>query len=239
MSDLTPYIGDPLVAAIDYALLQENQNEKPRNYIGASGISDECSRKIWYSYHGHKQFFPAKSLRAINDGHTTEKTVNKWMRMVPGIELYTHKEDGQQYGFSDLGGKYKGHYDGVVRGLPQAPKTWHIYEVKTVGERYFKELKKCVDTYGEKDALRNWRETYYGQAVTYMWYEKLSRHITVIATPGGRDLMTVRTDSNAKYAKALRDKAERIANATEPPERIGDKTFFKCKICGHRDICHQ
>lgn len=239
MTDLTPYLGDPLINAIKRNIVERHEKESPRDYVGASGVAEECSRKVWYGLHGYKQEFTAEVLMAIQDGHDTETKVNEWVRSVPGIELHTHNAQGQQYGFSDLNGKYKGHYDGVILGLPQSPKTWHIYEVKCVGEKYFKELKKAIETYGEKEALKNWRPTYYGQAVTYMWYEKLTRHITVVATPGARELLTVRTNANAAYAKSLRDKAERIINATEPPERIGDETYWKCRMCGFRDVCQR
>lgn len=238
MTDLTQYMGDPLVNAIHRVIENDHANEKPRDYVGASGVSEECSRKVWYGLNGYKQEFPVKALMAIQDGHDTEEKINEWVRRIPGIELYTHNEDGNQYGFSDLQGKYKGHYDGVIRGIPQAPKTWHIYEVKCVGEKYFKELQKIIKEHGEKEALKRWRPTYYGQAVTYMWYEKLTRHITVVSTPGGRELLTVRTNANATYAKSLKEKAERIINATEPPERIGGEDYWKCRMCGFREVCH-
>jgi hypothetical protein len=61
-----------------------------------------------------------------------------------------------------------------------------------------------------------------------MYYEKLTRHITIVATPGGRELMTVRTEANNTLAKALRDKAKRILDAEEPPVRIGQRDYFKC-----------
>lgn len=239
MVDLTSYMGDPLVNNIKRVLIDDNLKEPPRDYLGASGVADECSRKAWYGLQGFKQKFDADSLMKISDGHTTEEKINGWIKKIPGIELYTHDSSGNQYGFSDLDGKYKGHYDGIIRGIPQSPNTWHIYEVKCVGEKYFKELKKAVDTYGEKDAIKNWREVYYGQAVTYMWYEKLTRHITIVATPGARELMTVRTEANAKYAKALREKARRIIETKEPPQKISNsETYFKCRMCGFRDICH-
>lgn len=238
MGDLSAYMGDPLIAAIDRVLLNKYDAEKPRDYIGASSIGDDCSRKLWYKLQGKKERFDPDAIKKIEDGHTTEAKIVSWLRAVPGIELHTHDEHGEQYGFSDLDGKFKGHYDGVVLGLPQSPKTWHIFEVKCVGDKYFRELKKIVDLIGEKEALQKWRPVYYAQAVLYMWYEKLDRHVTIVATPGGRELMSIRTESNAAYAKALRDKAARIIAAQEPPERVGGKDFWACKQCSFYGECH-
>ena len=235
---LLPQMSDPLIAGIDRVLLNKNQTEKQRDYVGASSIGDECSRKLWYGLQGRESHFEPRTLRLFEDGHRTEAVIVDWIQQIPGIELHAAKPDGTQYGFSDLDGKYKGHYDGVIRGLPQSPKTWHIFEVKCTNEKNFKALQKIIDLVGEKKALQKWNATYYAQAVTYMWYENLSRHITVVSTPGARDLLTLRTEQNHNYAKNLRDRAKRIINATEPPERIGGKDFYKCKMCSHYGECH-
>ncbi len=240
MADITKFMGDPLVSLMDKVLIDENENEKPRTYIGASGINGDCDRRIWLSYKGHKSKFKADTLRAINDGHTTEETINNILKKIPSIELHTHDENGNQYGFSDLNGIYKGHYDGVIRGIPQSPNTWHIYEVKCVDQKFYNELKKIIETYGEENALREWRPTYYGQAVTYMWYEKLTRHVTVVSKPGGRgEPLIVRTKQNHTFAKQLRDKAEMLSQMQTPPERIGGENYFKCKMCGLYEVCHR
>ena len=60
----------------------------------------------------------------------------------------------------------------------------------------------------------------------------------VVAMPGGRDFIQIRTEANPKLAKALTEKAKRIKSAKEPPERIGGKDFYKCKFCSFRETCH-
>lgn len=235
---IIPNTGDPLIAGIDRVLLNKEALEPVREYVGASSIGDDCSRALWYGLQGRRGNFQPDALRRFEDGHRTEAAIVDWIKQIPSIELHAATPDGKQYGFSDLNGKYKGHYDGVIRGLPQAPETWHIFEVKCTDEKYFKELQKIIELVGEKAALQKWRPVYYAQAVTYMWYEKLTRHTTVVSTPGARDLLTLRTEQNHTYAKALRDKAKRIINATEPPERIGGADFYKCKMCSHYGECH-
>lgn len=244
MVNLSPYIAnDPLLAALDNALIKQAASEPTRDYLGASSIGDDCSRKLWYRFQGHKDVFDAPTLRRFQDGHDTEAKIISWLRLIDGLELHTETM-GKQYGFSDYSGKFKGHYDGVVRGLPQAPKTWHILEIKCVQEGTlskvgsFKHAEKLINDLGEKKTLEAWNKKYYAQAVLYMYYENLDRHITIVSTPGGRDLLTFRTEANTKYAEALRDKAARIINAQEPPERIGGPDWWECKWCSFRSMCH-
>lgn len=219
--------------------IENNQSRKSRNYIGASSIGDECSRKIWYAYNGYpKKPMGWKVLCAIEDGYTTEALMVKRYRMLDGIEL--HADDGTgQYGFNYKNeGWFRGHYDGVIKGLIEAPNTWHIWECKAKDEKYFKELKKCIETFGEKEALKNWNYIYYCQAILYMHMENLTRHCMVVALAGGRDFIQIRTEENPKLAKALIAKAARIKDAKDPPERAFSEQYYKCQWCEFKEVCH-
>jgi len=234
MAKLPDFI-DQTLEAIDRILEQKLLEEPKRKYIGASSIGDPCSRKIWYRYHSdEKEVFKADTIRRFNDGHRSENVMAEHLRMVPGIELFTMNGENQ-YGFKD--GIFSGHYDGVIVGLIQAPKTYHIWEHKSVNEKSFMELVKLRNI-DEKSALQKWNPIYYAQAVTYMHYEELTRHYMTVSTPGLRDYTSVRTEANEKFAQALRAKAFRIADAKEPPERIGGKDFYLCKMCSFYKVCH-
>lgn len=226
-----------MVALVDQHLLAEHESEPPRAYLGASSIGEECSRKLWYRYNGHKEKFDAKTLRRFADGHRTEEVVLGWIKSCPGIEIHTRGDDGSQIGFKRFEARFAGHYDGIGRGFPQAPKTWHIVEIKCVNEKAFEELKK-LKSQNEKTAIELWKPEYWSQVQIYMHMEGLTRSIHIVATPGARDLISVRTEYNKAHAEAMLAKAKRIIDAKEPLERIGGPTFWKCKMCSFRDICH-
>lgn len=231
-----PEYGDPLVKMIDAMLEAQPQDE--RAYLGASSIGHECSRYLWYKYNGHKEKFDAKTLRRFADGHRTEEVILGWLESCEGITLYTRGSDGAQIGFETFSGLFKGHYDGVGRGFPQAPSTWHIVEVKCVGEKAFKELEK-LKAQDEKSAIALWKPEYYSQVQVYMHAEELTRAIHIVATPGARDLISVRTNYDKAHAEAMFAKAKRIIDAKEPPERVGGPDYFKCRMCGLREVCHE
>lgn len=227
----------PTIDAMKKAV-EAAQENAPRDYIGGSGIGHECTRKIWYGFKGYPQKpKPFKNIAAIEDGHRTEDLIAARLRMVEGIELHTHKPDGSQYGFD--WGFMRGHYDGVIKGVKEAPKTWHIWENKCVNEKKYKALIKAIEDYGQKDALRRWDMLYYGQAVIYMEAEGMPRHFMTASTPGGRDVISVRTNENPKFAQGLKSKAKAIFNATEAPPRMWSKDYYQCKWCDYYNICHE
>ena len=79
---------------------------------------------------------------------------------------------------------------------------------------------------------------YWGQAAVYMHKFDLTRHYLTVSLPGGRDVDSCRTECDPVFAMALEAKANRIAEAKEPPERIGKADFYVCKWCRFRKVCH-
>jgi len=176
---------DPTLLAMHKAIEQHEAAKPPRTYLGASAIGDSCERKLWYGLQGTpREPKRAQGIYAAEDGHRTEDLVAQRLRMIPGIELWTHKPDGKQYGFEDFGGQFKGHADGVIRRLLQAPKTVHIWENKTKEPKYFKSFQKAVAEKGNKNALKAWDLLYYAQAVILMDHFDLTRHYLTVTTPG-------------------------------------------------------
>ena len=230
---------DPTLAAMK-AIIAEKENSKPRrSYLGASLIGNPCPRQIWYTYKDYKpEPHSARTAMRFEDGHRTEDLTAERLRLVPGIELWTHDENGNQFGFSAFDGKFKGHCDGIINGLLQAPKTTHIWEAKSCEEKKYNEFHKAKTKYGEKQALKNWNENYYIQAQLYMHYMKLDRHYTTVALAGGRDYNSCRTEYNDATALWAIERAEKIINAKAPPARINEKPdFYICRWCEFKDIC--
>mgnify|MGYP001283983553 CR=1 FL=1 len=105
--------------------------------------------------------------------------------------------------------------------------------------RAFAKLVQLKAEAGEKNALRLWDPIYYAQAILYMAYAEAPRHYLTACTPGGRDMVGVRTDTDLGTARALRAKAERIITAAEPPAGVStDPGWYECKWCPFHAICH-
>lgn len=239
-----PQYGDPTLRAMLKAV-EDTQQFENRDYVGASGIGDPCARKIWYQYNK----FPRKKsssigLVAADSGYYAEDKTAERLRLLPFIELHTHMENGEQYGWEAEGGKMQGHVDGLIRGLLQAPKAIHIWEHKDKDHKKFADFQNKKSNFGEKDTLRNWDETYYGQAQINMHHMrnngmKIDRHYMTVSYAGARKYDSCRTDYNEAEALRLDDKARKIIDATQPPPRINEKKdFFICRWCDFKDTCH-
>jgi hypothetical protein len=208
-----------------------------------SEIGRPCERALWYSFRwaeGQSRF-DADTLKRFEDGHAGEDLQIKRIRMVDGITLLNVDPDtGQQFEFVDYYGHFKGHMDGVILGLPQAPKTWHVYEHKVCNDKKLNQLTKLKREVGEKNALRHWDAVYYAQAVLYMDYAQLERHYLTVSSPGGRQTISCRTEADPVAASSLKEKAARIIESSRAPVRIsGDPSWYECKWCDHHAVCHQ
>jgi CRISPR/Cas system-associated exonuclease Cas4 (RecB family) len=232
-----PQPTDPTLAAVDTEL-ELRQDTRPRPYLGASILGDPCPRKLWYQFRwAPRKAFDAATLKRFEDGHRGEDLQAERLRLVEGIELWTEDAAGQQFGFRD--GHLRGHADGFIRGLRQAPKTVHVWEHKQVGEKKLRALEKAKAEHGEKGALAQWDDLYYAQAQVYMHYFDLTRHYLTCSSPGGRETVSCRTEYDRAHAEAFIQRAKAVTLSREAPERISnDPSFWRCKWCDYAETCH-
>lgn len=229
---------DATLDAADTAL--EARPNHARSYLGLSQVGEPCRRKQWYRFRwALAERFDALTLKRFEDGHRTEDLLVARLRAVPGVTLTSQDETtGRQWEVT-FGEHIKGHLDGAILGLLQAPKSWHVFEAKCCEEKVFRELEKAIETYGEKMALQQWNATYYGQAVTYMHLTGIDRHYLVVSLPGGRGrALSVRTDADPVEAMRLLSRAQRTVTDDTAPERIGPSTYYACRWCAFNIICH-
>lgn len=232
---------DPTLEAIDREVERRAMLETKRGYLGASSIGQPCERRLWYGFRwAFVERFNAETLYRFEDGHRTEDLLAARLRLVPGIQLHTvDPRTGRQFGVSSVAGHFRGHMDGAVIGLLQAPKTWHVWEAKCVGEKGMAKLQRAKAA-GEKTALAAWDPVYHAQAQVYMHHTGMERHYLTAATPGGRVMDSVRTDYDPAAAATLEAKAERIVTAATPPTGISeDPAWFECKFCPAAALCHR
>ncbi|MEN6621454.1 MAG: hypothetical protein ABFD50_07905 [Smithella sp.] len=234
-------IGDPTLNAADKALESNKNKKKFSPYLGFGEIGNYCKRKIFYSFRWFKvPFFSATALKLFEDGNIGEMVMAERLRAVDGLELETiDPTTNYQYGFTTLGGHFKGFTDGFITGILQAPKTKHVWENKVASDKKFKELNKLKGKLDEKQVLHHWSMTYYCQAVLYMFFSGLNRHYMTVSTPGSRESTSIRTNANDEVAKALINKAESIIFSNTIPWRYSDNPDdMECKFCDYKMICH-
>ena len=123
-------------AAIDDALAARNRAQPPRHYVSTSGLGRECLRQIQYDYlavpKDEGRDFDPQTLRIFEAGHRAEDIVAAWLRAA-GFDLRTQREDGRQFGFSALDGRFRGHIDGCLVAGPAAIDYPALWENKALG----------------------------------------------------------------------------------------------------------
>lgn len=233
---------DETLADVDKALEKQQKLEGPRHYLGMSQIGDECWRKLFYSFrNAAAKEIPASGLKNIQDGFVQEDIMADRLRMLPYITLHTTDpaDTNNQIGYQLLLGHFRGHLDGMIKGIKEAPLTWHVWENKAVNETKFNKLER-LKSIDEKKALAKWDEIYFAQAQIYMHCSQTTRHYLNVETPGGRQYMSCRTDYNKAIAESIITKAKVIIfdNWNIPAKHSEKREYYKCKWCDYQVICH-
>ncbi len=209
----------------------------PRKYLGLSALGDPCARKVWFNWRWcHQEKFTARMLRLFRRGHREEMAFIAMLRGV-GVTVYTQGDDGKQFKITDFEGHLSGHMDGVgfsdTFWKGPSPKPF-LLEFKTYNTKRFIKLQKL--------GVAGADPKYYVQMQMYSGYEELS----------GSLFCAVCKDDDALYfewvpnKKAVFDsnltRAETIISTRDPEEipRLSDTpSWFECKYCNFREICHK
>ena len=240
MSNLSQYIAQESETVKQIYEWHEAMNigKPPRKgRLGASIIGHECDRYLWFSY--RKLFatkFNGRMLRLFETGHLEEPRLIRELRGI-GCTVYDKDEEtGKQFEFTAHGGHFVCYPDGVILGLPEAPKTWHIGEFKTMGgteDQKSKDFEKV-----KKDGVQKGKPLHYAQMQCGMGLAKLSRAIYLAKKKATDELYGERIRYDSTEYKRLLERAKRIIESINPPERCATRPDdFRCRFCDAYDIC--
>jgi hypothetical protein len=219
-----------LLERIDEATMLAFDNEF-RPHLGASLIGRPCERSIWYSFRwSTKPQYDARIIRLLARGHREESVVADLLRKA---EVTLHQFDphsGKQFRFTDCSGHFGGSMDGAAHQVPDAPKTWHVWECKTSNKKAFDQLLV--------QGVETSKPEHWAQMQCYMHWSGMKRALYTVICKDDDRLHIERVDYDELAASRFVEKAKRIIDAAEPPDRIGKKDSADCRWCEHHAICH-
>jgi len=220
-----PVIQSRIIEAIDAA--HEREDEQ-RPHLGCSIIGKECEREIWLSFRWvDPAKFPGRIKRLFRRGHHEEEFVTDDL-LNAGCDV---TETGYNQRHVDLGCHVGGILDGIIlSGEPEAPKTEHVLEIKTHSLKSFAAL--------ESDGVQVSHPAHYAQMQLYMLATGIDRALYVAVCKDDDRLHVERIRFDREFAEALKAKGHRLALMAEAPPRIGNETWYKCKLCSHHEFCH-
>jgi hypothetical protein len=121
---------------------------------------------------------------------------------------------GEQAEYSDFGGRFLGHCDGVISGVTRRD---HVLEIKSASDSRFKGFAAKGPGYSP---------AYAAQLQCYMGYSGLERALFVVMNKNTQALLDVRVRFDPDAFAALKAKAARILAARWAPEPDTSDCYF-------------
>jgi len=201
------------------------RDEKPRDYLGYSGMGHQCQRLLKLQLHWvTKRWHQPRVERIFRRGDYEEEVIAADFERI-GIKLFDDQlEVIGGHGYA------KGHIDGKVTNIPGHDGEIMLFEAKTMNDKRFKEYLKV--------GLRQCSPVYYGQIMSYMGKLGLTKCLYVVANKNDEHRNYQIMDFDVAEYKRLEDIASAIPLTDTLPEKIGGKTWFACKFCDAKDFCH-
>lgn len=208
--------------------------DEQRDYLGMSGVGKHCMRASWYGWRwAMKNTIDARRQRIFDRGHLEEARVIKCLTAA-GITV-----EGEQYEIIDITGHSKGHIDGVALNVPDAPKTPHLLEIKTMKEQIFNTLAKKASGLTFPITLRTEHPAYWYQIQLYMGYLKLTRCLYVITNKNTEARLYYRVHFDKYEFEIAKERTMNILTADHAPGRVAEREdWFACKMCDKSPVCY-
>jgi len=223
------------VAAV-MRLYEDREAQQPgggghRMHLGASLIGHACERYLWLVFRwAAREHFDGRMLRLFEAGRAFESRAVAELRAV-GVEVHDADEFGHQYRVSAHGGHFGGSLDGAALSLPEAPKSWHVVELKTHSDKSFTEL--------QAKGVQQAKPMHWAQMQTYMGLTGMERALYLAENKNTSALYQERLSADPVAFAQIMARAERIITAPEPPARISsDPAWWQCKLCPMHALCH-
>jgi hypothetical protein len=235
-----PTVADMVNKAIDRSFYVK---PKTRGYLGASEIGNQCNRSVQLGYSGAEPDGPisARTQRIFDRGHWGEAYMVKVLEKA-GFMLETADRNGKQFGYTDMGGRFQGHTDGLLfntpKGFPIMPVRGNeaIWENKVVGQKSFRAITSKAD-------LKVSKPEYYVQVLLYQGYLGKTDW-PALFTALNADTMEIHAELvpfDVRACQAEIDRAAMILNATEHRElmpRIAENQDAPaCLFCKFKADC--
>jgi len=208
----------------------ESLDNNPRVHLGCSELGDKCDRKLWYGFRWvAKKNFEGRILRLFKRGQNEEQQVIDNLKSI-GVSITNTSTNQSRVNF---GYHIGGSVDGIIKnGLPNAPKTMAVLEIKTHSDKSFKEL-------AEK-GVEKAKPLHYAQMQLYMKGTTLDRAVYYAVNKNDDDIHTEYIKYDKEFAEKLVEKGKRITMSNTIPDRMSENsTWYECKFCDHHAICHE
>jgi CRISPR/Cas system-associated exonuclease Cas4 (RecB family) len=160
-----------------------------------------------------------------------------------GVKVWQEESEGKQFRVSQYGGHYGSAIDGVLLGIPEMPEEPVLAEMKTHNAKYFKKLAGEKNREGDvvvaPEGVKKAKLEHYVQMQQYMGYFKLAWGLYCAVCKDTDELYFELVPYDPDCDEHFKHRAQRIIFAAEAPPKISNnESFWKCKYCDERRVCH-
>lgn len=231
-------ITPPSVTAIWAAWEAEKGEPWDMMRIGAGVAGDECDRKLWYAFRwAHPvQRHEGQMLRLFETGNIEENRALLDLRRAGFTVIDRDPATQKQWSLTFCGGHAVCKLDGKISGIPEAPKTEHVLEIKSHKNTKFNAVKK--------HGVLKEQPKHYAQMQLGMHGTGLTRAFYFAVSKNDDDIWTTRIDYDPAFSIALVARIENIITAERAlPAKLHEnpdaKMAFACRSCPALKVCHQ
>lgn len=212
-----------------------------RGYLGFSGIGSDCVRALSLDFRFAivEKIIPVRLKRIFDRGHIEEQRVISELKK-NGIEVFRRDGENKIEMSGAIGekqeeiiacfGHAKGHPDGRVLGLPEAPKTEHGLEIKTMNNARWNAF--------SKKGVKESDPKYYSQMQRLMYGMKLKDFMFISTNKDNEKREYERVKYDSDHAEMLVEREYEIITSDGIVGEKFPRTWFACKDCSKYNICH-
>ncbi len=193
--------------------------------IGQANVA--CDRAIWYSFRWvtEPENIEGRILRLFETGNIEEDRIVKDL-IAAGVAI-----TGQQDKMRLIGGHLRGKIDGFAENVPEARKTRHLAEFKSMNKKWMDKLKSVR-------RIKHVKPEYYGQCQLGMHAFGLDRCLFVATCKDDDRYHVERIKYDIDFATTLLARLKSIVERPNPPGGICKaSTDSHGRFCKHRAVC--
>lgn len=198
-----------------------------------SMLASECDRALWLFLHWAPapEKFDGRMLKLFDSGHYHEAKMIEGLKAA-GLEVHEVDPDtGKQFLARALSGHVRGKLDGIVRGVPESPAKWHVFEAKSHGEKSWKPLDKA-------QSVKVGKVEHWVQIQVYLHIRGIDRALYVAVRKATDHLYCERIYYDPEFCAKLFARLERILRTDMPPAPISEKRNAPdCLFCKAKAVC--
>jgi hypothetical protein len=194
-----------------------------RPYLGGSYVGNSCLRHVYYQFRWYSpKVVDARINRLFRLGDYIDLQIIEALKSV-GIQIVKPQES--------VGGFWD-HADGHTDGRALMSEKELLFEAKSMSSSNYKKYLKV--------GLKEFKSDYWYQIHGYMQKLGLDQCLYVVYNKDTSDINIQIIDVDLHTYALLEQREMKIIVSDGPDEfdRIGGSSWYECKFCNDRDVCH-